>query len=274
MNSIQAAILGAIQGLTEFLPISSSGHLVLFQHLFGFKEAQLFFDICLHIGTLIAVVIFFRREIRSILAAAVRFLSLALKREISFTGVNEDPDMKLAMLIIVGSIPTAVLGLLFKKWSEQLFSSVFLVGCMLLMTGCLLWATRWIKREGGGIPGFTVPMALCIGLIQGMAILPGISRSGSTIAAALFLGLDRPTAARYSFLLSIPAIVGAMLLSLRDLSGTAAFTPPVWIGGGTACVVGYLALALLVYIVNKGRMHLFAPYCWLVGLTALFLGYG
>lgn len=274
MDSLQAALLGAIQGLTEFLPISSSGHLVLFQKLFGLHEAQLFFDVCLHIGTLIAVVAFFHREIQSLLASMVRFLSLGLKRRLTFRRINEDGAMKLAMLIIVGSVPTAVIGLFLKGHADRIFASVFLVGWMLLVTGLLLWATRRLRGEGRGIPEFTISMALLIGFVQGVAILPGISRSGSTIAVALFLGLNRPTAARYSFLLSIPAILGALLLSLRDLSGAAAFTPPVLIGAATACVVGYLALALLVYIVNRGRMHLFAPYCWLAGLTALFFGYG
>ena len=274
MDSIQAAVLGAIQGLTEFLPISSSGHLVLFQKLFGLHEAQLFFDVCLHTGTLVAVVAFFHREIQALSASMVRFFSLGWKRRLTFSGIHEDDDMKLAMLILVGSVPTAAIGLFLKGHADRIFASVSLVGWMLLVTGLLLWATRRLKGEGRGIPEFSVSMALLIGFVQGMAILPGISRSGSTIAVALFLGLNRPTAARYSFLLSIPAIIGALIVSLRDLPGAAAVTLPVLIGAATACIVGYLALALLVFIVNRGRMHLFAPYCWMLGLTALFLGYG
>ncbi|MFW5854356.1 MAG: undecaprenyl-diphosphate phosphatase [Thermodesulfobacteriota bacterium] len=271
INTVQAAILGAIQGLTEFLPISSSGHLVLFQQFFGIHEAQLFFDICLHMGTLIAVIVFFRREIFFLAASAIRFLFLCLEREITLKKVNDDGDMKLALLIVVGSLPTVVMGLVIKEWVDQIFSSVFLVGWMLLVTGFLLWATRWLEREGRGISGFSIPMALLIGFVQGMAILPGISRSGSTIAVALFLGLNRHTAAQYSFLLSIPAIVGALLLSIWDLSITATFTLPVLIGSATACLIGYLALRFLIYMVNKGRMHLFAPYCWLLGATALLV---
>lgn len=271
MEPIQAIVLGIIQGLTEFLPVSSSGHLVLSQHLFGLEEPELFFDISVHVGTLVAVVIFFRKEIQSIVVSLAHFNALLFKREVSLGDAWKDADVKLALLIIIGSVPTAIIGLLLHKVTDHLFSSVFLVGCALIVTGLFLWATRWI-REGEDIPDFTIKNALVIGVVQGMAIVPGISRSGSTIVAGLFLGLPREIAARYSFLLSIPAIVGAEILSLRDAS-VHALDGVTILGTITAGIVGYCALKLLVYIVKMGQMHLFSPYCWLVGIIALILGW-
>lgn len=272
MEPVQAAILGIIQGLTEFLPISSSGHLVLFQHLFGIKEPELFFDISVHAGTLIAVIIFFRREIQSVLVSLLRFMGLLFKKEAALGDMWEDADVKLAVLIIIGSVPTGIIGLLFRRISDQLFSSVFLVGCALLVTGLLLWITRRIEKEGKDLNGFSVKDALLIGAVQGLAITPGISRSGSTIATGLLLGLSRETAARYSFLLSIPAIIGAEILSLKDVS-VEAFDMATLLGTVMAGVVGYFALALLVYIVKKGQLHFFSPYCWVVGAVVMIWGW-
>ncbi|MBW2592071.1 MAG: undecaprenyl-diphosphate phosphatase [Deltaproteobacteria bacterium] len=273
MTTLQALFLGIIQGVTEFLPVSSSGHLVLLQHLFGLEEQALFFDISLHVGTLAAVVFFFRKEVGSIIAALWRGLALLIKGKTSMAQLYSDMDVKMAVLIVAGCVPTAIIGLMFKQWSEQIFSSLFLVGIMLILTGGFLWSTRWIKKTGGGIEGFAIKNAVMIGIIQGLAILPGISRSGSTITAALFLGINRETAARYSFLLSIPAIVGAEILSLMDLSlETAISLKATLIGTVTACVVGYASLKMLVYIVSKGRLYIFSPYCWLVGVIILIAG--
>ncbi|HUV51362.1 MAG TPA: undecaprenyl-diphosphate phosphatase [Anaerolineae bacterium] len=270
MDSFQAIILGIIQGLTEFLPVSSSGHLVIFQNLFGLKEPELFFDISVHVGTLAAIVIFFRKEIRAIIISLAHFIALALKKRCSFHDVYEDEDAKLAILIVVGSIPTAIIGILFHKIADTLFSSVVVVGFMLIITGLLLWGTRLIKKDRKSINSFSVRDALIIGLVQGMAIMPGISRSGSTIAAGLFLGLNRETAARYSFLLSIPAIMGAAALSLNNLSADNVLPLKVtFFGAFTSCVVGYWALKLLVKIVKHGRIQIFAPYCWAIGILAL-----
>ncbi len=272
MEPIQAIVLGIIQGLTEFLPISSSGHLVLFQHLFGLKEPELFFDISVHAGTLIAVFIYFWKEIQAIIISLIRFASLLLKKEASLGYIWEDADVKLAFLIIIGSGPTAFIGLLFREVADQLFSSVFIVGVALIVTGLFLWVTRGIKKEGESVAGFSVKNALVIGVIQGIAIIPGISRSGSTIAAGLFLGLNRETAARYSFLLSIPAIIGAEILSLKDVS-VHQLDMMTLLGTVMAGAVGYCALTLLVYIVKKGQLHIFSPYCWLVGIMTLIWGW-
>ncbi len=273
METTQAVILGIVQGLTEFLPISSSGHLVLFQHLFGLTEPELFFDISVHAGTLVAVIIFFRKDLWAIIVSVIHFLSLWIKKQASFNDIQENPDVKMAFLIIIGSVPTGIIGLLFKQIAEDLFSSVFIVGFTLLITGLLLWMTRRFKAVGRDIIGFSVKDALIIGVVQGIAITPGISRSGSTIATGIMLGLSREMAARYSFLLSIPAIVGAEILSLKDMSFQAIDNAVIF-GTVTAGIVGYFSLTLLVYIVKKGQLHIFSPYCWAVGIVTLILGSG
>lgn len=273
MEPIQACILGIIQGVTEFLPISSSGHLVVFQHLFGLKEPQLFFDISVHVGTLAAVIVFFREDIGSILKSTIRLLTACCRRDPSSSPGFDDIHIRLVILIITGSIPTGILGLLFHRMSDRIFSSVVMVGIMLTVTGTLLWASKWMKTGSKTVRTFTSKDALAIGLMQGVAILPGISRSGSTIVTGLFFGLNRELAARYSFLLSIPAIAGAELLSLKDISVHAiSIDTAVLLGSVSACITGYCSLKLLLYLTRKGDLHLFAPYCWLIGILTLIFG--
>ncbi len=271
MDPLQAMTLGVVQGLTEFLPVSSSGHLVIFQRLFGLKEANLFFDVSVHMGTLVAVLIFFQQDIRNILHAFFRLVRSLLQRDIRREDITEDENVRIVFLILIGSVPTALIGLFFHTIADQLFSSVLIVGYTLILTGILLWMTRWVQKPGETILGCTASKSLAIGIMQGLAIIPGISRSGATITVGLFLGLDRPTAARFSFLLSIPAIIGAELLSLRDISASALDVPTL-IGTVTAAVVGYGSLSWLLYLIRIGRLHLFAPYCWLVGLAAITWG--
>ena len=276
MTTLEAIVLGILQGLTEFLPVSSSGHLVLFQHLFGLKEAELFFDICVHLGTLVAVIIVFRQEIIKIISALLQLISLGGPKEKFIQKVESDPELKMAALIVIGSIPTAILGLLFAGIADRLFSSTLITGLMLMVTGLLLWLTRKAERHTAAASSnrLTVGKAFIIGIVQGLAIIPGISRSGSTISAGLLLGVDRETAARYSFLLSIPAIVAAGLLSLKD--GFSQTDPVIWIsllGAVTAALVGYGALKSLLHMVKKGRLHVFAPYCWLVGILAILFSW-
>lgn len=255
MTYLQAIILGTVQGLTEFLPVSSSGHLVIGQHLFGLTEPELLFDVAVHIGTLLAVFIYFRREIAAIVVAVCKW---PFTRELT-------PETRLGFMIVAGSIPTAVIGLLLEKKAEILFSSLVLVGAMLIGTGVWMWFTRRIPLSHGN-KELSLTRTLLIGTVQGLAVIPGISRSGSTIAAGLYLGLSRETAARYSFLLSMPAILGAALISMREFTGTGtASLPSVLAGSIAAAVIGYGALAFLVYIVKKGSLYLFAPYCWAAG---------
>lgn len=273
MGLVQAIILGIVQGLTEFLPVSSSGHLVIFQHMFGLKEPELVFDIAVHVGTLIAVVIYFKKDLVAIIGSMTKMTVRLTKGQASLMDSWSDPNVKLALLIVLGSIPTAIMGLGFHQVANHIFSSVRMAGLMLLITGSVIWATRRMYKTDGDIESFSAGKALIIGFVQGMAILPGISRSGSTIAAGLFLGLNRELAARYAFLLSLPAIAGAALMAAGDMvrSGDHV-TPAIYAGMISAGVVGYLSLSLLVFIVKKGRLHFFSPYCWLMGGLALAIG--
>ena len=275
MNFAEAILLGIIQGLTEFLPVSSSGHLVLLQQLLGLKKAEIFFDVCVHLGTLVAVIIVFRQEIKNIVTALLRLLSLAGQKDRMLPMIESDPELKMALLIVIGSIPTALLGLAFSGIADRLFASVFIVGLMLMVTGALLWLTHWTTKriQPPGANRLTPKNAFIIGIVQGLAIIPGISRSGSTISIGLLLGIKRELAARYSFLLSIPAIVGAGLLSLKEgLSGTDVIIQIPLAGAVAAALVGYAALRALLHVVKKGGLYVFAPYCWLVGILAIIFG--
>ena len=271
MNLTEAIGLGIVQGLTEFLPVSSSGHLVLSQNLLGLQEPLLAFDISVHVGTLFAIAIYFFKDIVALVKALVRWLSVLPDRQAAAGLMAADREVRMALLIITGSVPTAVIGLLFKEIAETVFSSVTLVGVMLIITGVVLWGTRWLGKQGHGIRQVTVKNSLIVGVVQGLAIMPGISRSGATIAAGLFLGFDRETAARYSFLLSIPAVAGAGLLGAKDLFGQGGLPLAVIAAGAlSSCLVGYASLKLLVWMVRRGHLHFFAPYCGLLGLGVLF----
>ncbi len=274
MEVYQAIILGLIQGLTEFLPVSSSGHLVIFQRIFGLMEPEIFFDICVHVGTLVAVIVYFRKDLYAMITSLFQKSFLVLKKETTISSAWQDQDIKMAVFIITGLIPTVVAGLLIDKIADVLFTSVFITGIMLIITGTILWQTRKFQEAPSGVTENTLKKAFLIGLVQGFAVIPGISRSGSTIAAGLFLGLDRELAAKFSFLMSIPAITGAAILSLKDIESLSGISFKVIIPGMlVSCISGYLALSLLVFIVKKGRLFAFAPYCWIAGLVAIAYGY-
>jgi undecaprenyl-diphosphatase len=280
MTALHAIILGVIQGLTEFLPISSSGHLVVFQQLLGLVEPGIAFEISVHLGTLAAVLIFFRKEILDVNDAAVAGIRLLAAEKRGFSQLYaEDPGFRMAVLLAAGSVPTAIIGIVLQTQSDRLFSSVSLAGAMLIvtglilvLTGVLLWITKGVDAKGKGMTGFTIGIALVIGIVQGFAIIPGISRSGSTIATGLLFGLDRRTAGSFSFMLSIPTIIGAAGLQVvMDGFGDVNMLPML-IGAGVSFGVGFLSLGFLMRIVNRGRLYLFAPYCVLAGLLVLIVG--
>ena len=276
MEIYQGIILGILQGLTEFLPVSSSGHLVLGQNFFGITEPALAFDISVHMGTFAATVAVFRKEILSILKSLRDFASNPFcGKTDSGTGSGgrigkNDPNIKTALLIITGSIPTACIGYFLKQYEHMIFASVPLAGTMLLVTGTFLWLTRSLDQGGTTVEGFRHKTAFLVGICQGLAVIPGISRSGATISMAVFAGIERKTAARFSFLLSLPAIFGAQLLSLKDSIGTnAGFSEAALYGTVVSFITGYFALVLLLKIVNQGKFYMFAPYCWALGVLAL-----
>lgn len=270
MGLLHAMLLGVVQGLTEFLPVSSSGHLVLFQSLFGMKEPELFFDVSVHMGTLVAVCVFFYQDLKEISAVLLSTSTWSPRQSGRWQRWSRMPEMRLFGLILVGTVPTALLGLMFRPVAEMLFSSVRMVGIMLLVTGLLLWLTRRVRPGGRNTGKLSLWDGLWVGMMQGIAILPGISRSGATIAMGLFRGLDRETAARYSFLLSIPAILGAMALQLVG-ARTSALPPlgPIALGTCVAGAVGYVALKVLIRLVQKGDLYVFAFYCWPVGVVVI-----
>lgn len=254
MTVIEALILGAVQGLTEFLPVSSSGHLVLFQHLLGIQEPPLTFDIMVHVGTLVAVFIVFWPDITDIL---------------------RKPLNRLTYLIIVGCIPAGLAGFFLQDLFEKAFSSILVVGLGLLFTGAILMAAERYSKAYTGLKEIhetTYMDAVWIGLMQALAIVPGISRSGSTISAGLFRGMDRVFAARFSFLLSIPVILGAAMLQLKDIAavGINGITlMPMAVGFIAAVGFGYFAIKVVLQIINQGRLSVFSHYCWAIGAIAL-----
>lgn len=254
MTTIEAAILGIIQGLTEFLPISSSGHLVIAQHFLDVSDGGIFFEVLLHFATLVAVVAVYRKDVIDLI---------------------KNPFQKYTYILIIGTIPTGIIGLVFKDSFEQMFSSVTIVGYMLLVTGFILLAAEFFSRIILTYPEVKYWQGFVVGIAQGLAITPGISRSGTTIATALLLGLDREEAARFSFLLSIPAILGASILEMKDLALSTAMSTglilPYVVGFITAVVSGYLAIKLLLGILTRGKLYYFSIYCWLLGSVAILL---
>ncbi len=267
MEVARPILLGILQGVTEFLPISSSGHLVVAQNLLGLREPEILFDVALHIGTLTAVVVVFRREVADILKSLV-FASKGLKEGRSPGSlIKESPELRLLVMILLATLVTGLMGLFAKDAVHSLFSSVKSVGGMLAATGIILALTAFFSRGAKHEAGPAA--ALLVGLGQGLAIAPGLSRSGTTIAVGLFLGLERDLAARFSFLISIPAILGALALMIGE-AGSSAFSPFEMVMGALfAAVSGYLALKLLLRVVHRGRLHLFSPYCLALGLLLL-----
>lgn len=255
MEIIKIIFLGIIQGLTEFLPISSSGHLVIFQYLMGINSEGLILEVFLHFGTLIPVLFIFRKDIIDI---------LLLKKE----------KRHLTWLIFVGIIPTGLMGYFLEDFFEKLFASVLTVGYMLLITGLLLYLAERMGKVTKSLSEMKSHNAIIVGIAQGLAIIPGISRSGSTIVAALFQGLDREIAARYSFLLSIPVIFGAGLLKIHDLItvGTGSLSWGLILTGVIAsALAGYVAIKYLLYVLKKGSLIIFSYYCWLLGILIIVL---
>jgi undecaprenyl-diphosphatase len=261
---LSALLLGLLQGFTEFLPISSSGHLVLAQSVIpGFSQPGVLFDVTLHLGTLVAVCIYFWHDLWSMLLAL-------------FSAKDQEAlEMRrLLWLLIVGSIPTAVIGLLFRKEFEAMFTDLHGAGVWFVITGALLFVTDRVSIQGRGLAKMKAVDALVIGVAQGLAIIPALSRSGSTIAAGIFLGLDRQLLVRYSFLLSIPAIAGAFLLELISHWQTAleGFDLLAYgIGTLAAGIVGYWSIAILLTMTRSRRLSVFGYYCVAIGVLALFL---
>lgn len=276
MEHLSMLILGAIQGAAEFLPISSSGHLALAKVLLkddadvaAFSAMPLALDILLHLATLAAVFIFFRKQIKEALVGGWRLL-LALFGGSAKRCLAEDDGANTALCVIIATVPTAILGVLIKDSAERAGASPFALGIIFLFCAGILLLSRF---EPGGDLRLNVRLALIIGLAQGVAVMPGLSRSGTTIAVALALGLLRKDAFNFSFLLSIPAILGAAVLEMdMDQFATGNHTAAYVTGVGAAFFVGLGSLYLISKVVDKGRLWWFAPYVAAVGVVSLAVG--
>ncbi len=278
MDIFQAIILGIVQGLAEFLPIASAGQVIIVTHIlnvtFPTQSGAIAFNTLLHLGTLTAVVGFFWRDLIKIIKAFVNSL-LNLVQGTFMNGLKEDVYKRLAWLLIVGTIPVTIVGVLFTKQFEALFNNVVAVGVFLIINGFILvlsehFATRGNKK----VMGLTFKNSLIIGIFESLALFPGISRSGSSISAGLLFGLERQCAARYAFLLAIPAIAGAVIVEYKNI-GALTETNTISIVAAYLAVVifGYLSIGLLIRLIKSTSLRVFAYYCWIVGALTLILSY-
>lgn len=269
MSITEAVLLGVLQGLTEFLPVSSSGHLVIAQgFLPGFRQPGVFFDLVLHGGTLLAVVFFLRGELAK-LTAALLPRKPATEEEAAARAVSR----RLFLFLVAATAVTGILGLPFRGEIEGLFSSPRAAAFLLLVTGALLYFADRTPGANRKEKDMNLPDALVIGIAQAAALLPGISRSGATISFALFRKIDGETAASFSFLLSIPAILGAFLLEARHIAGIPEGELAAYGAGFVAATVtGFFALKLLYLIIRGHRLRIFSYYCWIAGAAVLIAG--
>lgn len=259
MDILQSFLLGLIQGLTEFLPISSSGHLALGRYILGGEtDMGITFEVVVHFGTLCSIVIYYKSEILNLIKAALRFLK-------SPSTTKDDYEVKTLGFILISMIPAFIVGFTLKDSIEGIFMNPLFVSGMLIVTGVILFLTKFSKNPEGKV---TTGKAFLIGISQAFAMIPGISRSGSTISTSLYLGVSREEAANFSFLMVIPVIGGAMILQMGEAIEAGINSSDVislLVGFFTAFISGYYALKYLIIILKKQGFHYFAYYCWIVG---------
>lgn len=269
MTLWESFLLGLIQGLTEFLPVSSSGHLTLFGAWLGVSGGEgdpyRFFVVATHFGTLLAILLYYRRDLATLIGAFFRTLGRGMRP------LEQDISrLKLIGIIVAGTIPAVIVGLTLDDTLERLFTEPLPAAIFLGVTGFILLSTRWTGPKASGEVGWR--SGLLTGVAQAIAILPGISRSGSTISMALAMGIDRKEAARFAFLLAIPALVGAALFDTLKIESLASVNWPVIIlGAATAFVSGYFALVWLIRLLAKQSFWKFAIYCWAASALALVM---
>jgi undecaprenyl-diphosphatase len=267
LTLIESIILGLVQGLSEFLPISSSGHLAILQHFFGIEgESVLAFAVLLHLGTLISLVAVYYRIIWELILE----LLATLKDVVTGKGlqINKNETRKLGVMIVVATIPTGLMGVFFNDFFTGLYNSVPVIGFCLILTGCFLWLAERMGKKEKKIREMKFTDALFVGLCQGIAILPGISRSGATIVGSLFSGLNRELAVRFAFLISIPAILGAVVLEApaafaEGLDEQMIFS--VIAGVAMAAISGYIAIKTMIRVVSNKKLYIFSFYTWIAG---------
>ncbi|MCI7619560.1 MAG: undecaprenyl-diphosphate phosphatase [Firmicutes bacterium] len=267
MSYFEAVILGLVQGLAEFLPISSSGHLALLQQWFGIDENKvLLFAVLLHVGTLISVFVVYWKDIWELIVE----LCLTIRDLVTGKGLRleERPVRKLGVMIIVATIPTAIIGLLFNDLFDKLYTSVLPIGIGLIITGFLLILAERTGNSSRGIDRMNFRNALFIGTVQGIAICPGISRSGSTLFGSLICNLDRKFAVKFVFLISIPSILGSAIMEAPDAIEAGmdmAQLGPVIVGMAVAAISGLIAIKTMIKIVSDKKLSYFSYYVWVLG---------
>lgn len=278
MSIFEAVILGLVQGLAEFLPVSSSGHLALLQHFFGIEgENVLAFAVLLHVGTLVSVFIVYWNDIYNL------FIELGFVIRDVFTGkglqMNLNPTRKLGIMIIVATIPTAVIGLIFKDLFAAMYLSLIAIGVGLLVTGTILWLSERLAKGNKQIGEMKFIHAILIGICQSIAISPGVSRSGATLVGGLFSGLDRNLAVKFAFLISIPSILGSVIIEAPDaFSGGLALELvfPIVLGVIVAAVSGLFAIKTMIKVVSNKKLYYFSIYTWILGtfviMYTIFIG--
>ena len=254
MDWLEAFILGIMQGLTEFIPISSSGHLVLAQHILGVETPGVLFEVVLHMGTLVAILIYFYNDIKQLFQSVIK---------------NSENARAYIIYLIIATIPVICAGLLFKDIIETTFT-VSIVKWMLMITGLVVGSTYFFQNRPK--KELVLMTALCIGFAQVFALLPGISRSGFTISVALIMGIQHEKAAKFSFFLAIPVLLGAGLLQLFSIDSQANMSSlPLIIGFISSATIGYLVINWLLAVISRGKFHLFSLYCFIVSFLAFLI---
>jgi len=267
LTIFEAFWLGILQGLTEFLPVSSSGHLVIAQAIAGIRNPGMAFEIYVHFGTLLSILVIFRKDLGGMFTSLIG----KIKSPGTFiSGFKDDKDYRMLVLLLIATIPAAVIGLLFKDFFEATFSDVQFVGFALILTGFILFVSKFAVNRNKDV---CRKRAVLIGFAQALAIFPGISRSGTSITAAMLSGVSGEQSARFSFLLAIPAIAGATLSQVFDIASSGAGNISYVIAGVgvlSSFITGTLAISLLMEVMRKGKMHYFAGYCVTVGLVTIY----
>ncbi|MCB0307982.1 MAG: undecaprenyl-diphosphate phosphatase [Bdellovibrionales bacterium] len=273
MSTLEALILGFIQGATEFLPVSSSGHLVIVQNLLNISEGSLLFDVILHAGTFLATLIVFRKRVFALILSIPRMpLFLKTLFQKGHLAIGDDPNAWLLLLICFSTLITGSIGVLFHDFFEETFSSLRIVSITLFLTGLFLFLARNFDPKKGKTPTRTsIKDAVLVGFAQALAILPGLSRSGTTISSGLFLGFSREFAGEYSFLISLPAIFGAICLEASKISSTMPPWQNIALGFISSFVVGIFCLKLLLRWIRQGKLIYFTFYCWFMSFICILI---
>lgn len=284
MELLKAVFLGLIQGVTEFLPVSSSGHLAIFKNILGMEDVNISFDILLHVGTLIAVSIVYWRDIARLCADGIGivvdscvnvrifFKMKFLGERLRYRRIINSAYRKFALLVIVSTIPTGIIGVLGKNLIEEASATLLIPGICLLITGTLLLISDNLPNGEKTPKRTTYRDAIAVGICQGIATLPGISRSGTTITAELFCGFRRDFAVKYSFIMSIPAILGAAVLDLKDFGSGGLQETDIFnyiVGMTVAAVTGYICIKTMLVVVRRKQFKYFAYYCYVIGIVAI-----